>query len=86
MVSNRIQVWIRPLGSNATKIRVLSDNHATWLRERLQNEGVACTDAVEVRGTSHHVFQVLHAMRVNHDKLRSILVSLPGVELMLDPA
>ena len=85
-VINRFQVWVRPLGSNATKVKVVGQENATWLRERLQNEGVTCTESTGIPRTSYHVFQVLHALRVNHPKLRTILTALPEVELMLDPA
>lgn len=82
----RYQVWVRPLGTIATKFRVSGDDEANHLRESLQNRGVECTEPVPLSKRPLCTFRVLHGNRIDHDKLIEIVNELPEVELMIEPA
>lgn len=82
---NRIQVWLRPMGS-ATKVRVTSEKNAEWLREQLLQAGAGCGISQLVAGTVFVTFLAYHTPHVDALKLRHIVATLPDVELMLSPA
>jgi len=85
-MTGRCQVWVRPLGANATKIRVAGDDNAAWLREKLRNIGVESTKSMAIQGSPFFTFRALHVNQIDHPRLMKILKQIPEIEMMLDPA
>jgi hypothetical protein len=83
---NRRQVWVRPLGSITTKIRVSGAESAVWVRGALQKNGVECTQPMELRNSSFCAFRALHVNRIDHQKLIEIMRQIPDVDLIFEPA
>ena len=80
------QVWVRSLGSIATKVRVVGVENAMWLRESLQHSGVECTEPMEIRGSPVFTFRALHVNGIDHVKLTKIMKQVSEIELMFEPA
>lgn len=85
-MTNPCQVWVRSLGSIATKIRVIELKNAIWLREQLGRRKVDCTEPLELRGSRFFTFRALHVNQIDHSKLVEIIRQIPDVELMFEPA
>jgi len=82
---SKFRVWLRPSGDDF-KVRVDGKENCRWLRDRLMQKGFLSTDPVEVKGTEQFVFHAEFPPQVSADKLQQCVISMPEVELQLDPA
>ena len=80
-------VWIRPMG-DFCRVRVDGIENLQWLLGQLSQSFVFRTfDPVrEVAGTSHCIFQVSCNPPLSHASLRKLLIAIPQVRLMREPA
>ena len=85
-MANQCQVWVRPLGAIATKVRVAGLDNANWLRGTLQNKGVECTEPMELRDSPFCTFIAVHVNQIEHPMLMELMKQVPEIELMFEPA
>jgi hypothetical protein len=83
----RFQVWIRPVG-DFCRIRVDGDANARWLVLRLSEAFVFRTfEPLEQNmGTTHCSFRVPYNPPLSSARLRQLLLAIPEVDLMREPA
>ena len=82
---NRLQVWLRPLGSSY-RVKVDGSDNAKWLCRRLQEQDVECMQPENIAGTAFWVFVATVPSAIAHRKLPEIISGMPEVQLMLEPA
>ena len=82
---NRLQVWLRPLGSSY-RVKVDGCDNAKWLCSRLQEQHVECMQPDNIEGTEFWMFVATVPYSIAHLKLPEIIAGMPEVQLMLEPA
>ena len=84
---NVFRVWLRPLGS-ACRVRVDGIRNARWLLDRLGHSFIFKTsDPVdEEEGSSCCTFRLAYRSQMSRRGFERLLVAIPEVNLMADPA
>jgi hypothetical protein len=83
----RFQVWIRPVG-DFCRVRVSGDDNARWLVLRLSEAFVFRTfePLEQVPGAPDCWFRIPYNPPLSSTRFRQILLAIPEVELMREPA
>ena len=84
---NAFPVWIRPLGNNC-RLRVDGIKNAQWLLDRLSRSFVFKTSDPmdEEQGSTCCAFRVAYSSQTSRRGLEKLLVAIPEVKLMTEPA
>lgn len=84
---NSFSVWIRPLGG-VCRVRVDGTQNARWLLDRLGRSFVfkSSEPIHDDQGSSRSTFQVPYSSQMPRSVFEKLLVAIPEVTLMLDPA
>jgi hypothetical protein len=82
---NRLQVWLRPLGS-AHRVKVAGSDNAKWLCCRLQEQDVECMQPEKTEGTAFYMVVTTVPSPIVHSRLPEIVSGMPEVQLMLESA
>jgi hypothetical protein len=84
---NAFRVWIRPLG-DFCRVRVDGADNAQWLLGRLSESFVFKTfePIDETAGSSCCSFQVPYTPPLSRSNFHKMLVAIPEVRLMTEPA
>ena len=82
---NRLQVWLRPLGSSY-RVKVAGSDNAKWLCRRLQEQDVECMQPETTKGRAFYMVVAKVPSPIAHSKLPEIVSGMPEVQLMLEPA
>lgn len=79
------QVWLRAVGGS-TKIQVDGKLNVAWLRDRLRERGLICTDPLSIQGTNRYIFRIDDTPEMDRAAVQEFVEHLPEVELMHAPA
>jgi hypothetical protein len=84
---NAFPVWIRPLGNNC-RLRVEGIENAQWLLDHLARFFVFKTSEPmnEEPSSSCCAFRVAYSSQMSRRGLEKLLVAIPEVHLMTEPA
>lgn len=84
---NTFRVWIRPLGDDC-RVRVNGTENARWLLNRLSQSFVFkdCESIHDDEALSCSTFRVPYSSQIPRSKFERLLVAIPEVQLMPDPA
>jgi hypothetical protein len=84
---NAFRVWLRPLGG-VCRVRVDGISNTQWLLDRLGRSFIFKTsDPVnEEEGSSCCTFRLAYNSQVSHRAFERLLVAIPEVNLMTEPA
>ena len=82
---NRLQVWLRPLGSSY-RVKVDGSDNAKWLCSRLQEQHVECMQPDNIEGTEFWMFVATAPSPMPRLNLQETIAGMQEVQLMLDPA
>ena len=77
------KVWLQSRGDDA-ELRIEGHRHATAVAGRLESEGYAVSEAVQLEGSAQYLLHAGYRPGHDHLRLQQLLAAMPEVELMGD--